>query len=81
MSKTNWESTLSDFRASGMSQASFAKSRGIDPSTLCQKLKTSSESGSFVRIETEKKIELEINGMKLRFQERLLPEVLKALQS
>lgn len=82
MSKTDWNKVISEYKSSGLAQSEFARSHGVSLSSLTYHLKRSRTAGSFVRIERDERVELELaGGIRLRVSERNLSSVLKALQA
>jgi len=82
MSRRNWKALVAEYRSSGLTQEEFAKLQGVSLSTLSRWLKMSKGQGSFVRIDADERIELELmGGIRLKVSERNLASVLKALQS
>jgi len=80
--KRDWKRVVAEYRASGVSQAEFCRSRGINLSSLTYQLKRAESISSFVRIDAGERIELELpGGVILRVSERNLMSVLKALQA
>jgi hypothetical protein len=79
--KGDWKKTVSEYRASGMSQAEFSRLRGISKSSLAYQVRRSERDSSFIRIDPEERIELELpSGVILRVSEQNLGSVLRALQ-
>ena len=79
--KRDWKKTVSEYRASGMSQAEFSRLWGISKSSLAYQVRRSERDSSFIRIDPEERIELELpSGVILRVSEQNLGSVLRALQ-
>ena len=79
--KGDWKKTVSEYRASGLSQGEFSRLRGISKSSLAYQVRRSERDSSFIRIDPEERIELELpSGVILRVSEQNLGSVLRALQ-
>ena len=82
MSKRDWKRIISEYETSGMRQSQFCKSRELSLSSFTYYLKRYREAGTFVRVETQERIELELSsGVVLRVSERDLGSILKVLQA
>jgi hypothetical protein len=82
MAKLDWEKVIAEFRSSGLSQAEFARQRGVATHRLSYQLQRTEQKGSFVRVSSEQKVELELaNGILLKVTEEQLPAVIRALRT
>jgi len=82
MKTINWEKEVSEYKRSGMSQAQFAKMRGISSSALSQHRRRLEDGNSnFVEVGGSEKLEVEIAGLlKLRITEKQLVSLVQALR-